>query len=124
MSKGFISIDYLANLKQAQDLELVADGCVRYVQELDRQMQILDAAWDGDASESFKDKIAEYRSKNINTQNEIRSTVSAIRQIVQTIKAADEAAAQAAAAMESGFIHAASTKRSTDLIRSVVEGKQ
>ena len=103
MSNGFISIDYAANLKQAQDLELVADGCVRYVQELDRYMEMLDRVWDGESSEAFKDKIAEYRAKNIKTQDEIRSTAAAIRKVVAAIKEADEAAAQAVSMMTNGF---------------------
>jgi uncharacterized protein YukE len=101
MSSGFISIDYVANLKQAMELEFVADGCNRCIQELDRQMAILDAAWDGDASEAFKAKIAEYRAKNIKTQDEIRNTATAIRKVVAAIKEADEAAALAASMMGS-----------------------
>ncbi len=88
----FISIDYASTLLQARKLENAADDCAEILQGIEKQLSVIDGAWEGNAAEAYKSKFNELKQQNIKIQNELRQTAASIKDVARIIKEADEAA--------------------------------
>lgn len=88
-----ISIDYDATIQKAKELEEVAGSCDQIASSADKLISILEECWKGDSGIEAADLCRNWKANENKAAEKMRTVSQQIIMVANSIKNADEAAA-------------------------------
>ncbi len=88
-----ISIDYEDTIRKAKELEQIAESCKQIAGSADRILALLDENWKGDSGTAAHNLTTNWKMRENNLAEKMRTVAQQIIMVANSIKDADEAAA-------------------------------